>query len=206
MKIVDLKQNTPEWLAWRLEGIGASDAPILLGVSKYKTAWELWAEKVGIVPINPDSQAFQMAKGHEEESKARAYYELMNDLDCPATCGEDEQYPFLKASLDGYNAKEAFGLEIKYVGKDAMGTEILPAHWIQVQHQIMVFNLKDVVFLRANSSVTNIPKKDLIERDDKFIAYLLDRECEFWEMVEQNVAPIKFEKERKRKTKSGKGA
>ena len=47
MKTVDLNQRSPEWLQWRSQGITASDIPIILGLSPYKTPWQLWAEKVG---------------------------------------------------------------------------------------------------------------------------------------------------------------
>ena len=42
MRVVDLKQRTPEWHAWRNAGVTASEATVLLG-SPYKTPWRLWA-------------------------------------------------------------------------------------------------------------------------------------------------------------------
>jgi predicted phage-related endonuclease len=30
-RIERLEQNTPKWLRWRLEGIGSSDAPVIMG-------------------------------------------------------------------------------------------------------------------------------------------------------------------------------
>ena len=47
MKVVDLNQRSEEWLQWRSKGVTASDIPIILGLSPYKTRWQLWAEKVG---------------------------------------------------------------------------------------------------------------------------------------------------------------
>jgi predicted phage-related endonuclease len=35
-------QGSPEWLAWRFKGIGASDAPIIMGKSHYTRAYELF--------------------------------------------------------------------------------------------------------------------------------------------------------------------
>src|SRR5581483_972237 len=34
--IVDLRQGTQEWLGWRNQGIGASDAPIIMGENPWK--------------------------------------------------------------------------------------------------------------------------------------------------------------------------
>ena len=51
MKVVDLKQRTPEWHIWRNAGVTASDAPVLVG-SPCKTPWRLWAEKRGVSSIS----------------------------------------------------------------------------------------------------------------------------------------------------------
>ena len=40
--IVDLQQNTPEWLEFRRLRIGASDAPVIMEVSPYTTPYTLW--------------------------------------------------------------------------------------------------------------------------------------------------------------------
>lgn len=46
---IKLKHNSPEWLAFRRKGIGASDAAAVLGLSKWTTNVELWEEKVGLL-------------------------------------------------------------------------------------------------------------------------------------------------------------
>ena len=35
-----------EWLQLRKRGIGGSDAAVILGISPFKSTWELWNEKV----------------------------------------------------------------------------------------------------------------------------------------------------------------
>ena len=42
---IELTQNTPEWLEFRRKKIGASDAPIILEVSTWKTPYQLWLVK-----------------------------------------------------------------------------------------------------------------------------------------------------------------
>ena len=51
MTVVDLNQRSDEWLNWRSLGVTATDIPVILGLSPYKTVWQLWAEKTG--RINP---------------------------------------------------------------------------------------------------------------------------------------------------------
>lgn len=43
MKIVNLSQRTPAWLAWRAQGVTASEAAVILNRSPYQTPWRLWA-------------------------------------------------------------------------------------------------------------------------------------------------------------------
>lgn len=47
MQFLNLLQNTQEWEKFRLQKIGASDAPIIMGVSPWKTPFQLWLEKTG---------------------------------------------------------------------------------------------------------------------------------------------------------------
>ena len=44
-RIERLHQNTPEWHRWRMQGIGASDAPAIMGETAFKTPRMLWSEK-----------------------------------------------------------------------------------------------------------------------------------------------------------------
>lgn len=45
---IKLRHNSPEWLAFRKNGIGASDASAVLGMSNWTTNIELWEEKRGL--------------------------------------------------------------------------------------------------------------------------------------------------------------
>jgi len=40
--IVDLQQNTPEWIAFRVDKLGASDAPIIMESSPWTTPDRDW--------------------------------------------------------------------------------------------------------------------------------------------------------------------
>ena len=42
----ELVQQSEEWLEFRRSRIGASDAPIIMGVSPWKTHYKLWVEKI----------------------------------------------------------------------------------------------------------------------------------------------------------------
>ncbi len=43
-EFIKAEQRSEEWLKLRREGLGASDIPAVLGISPYKTPYQLWAE------------------------------------------------------------------------------------------------------------------------------------------------------------------
>lgn len=45
------------WLSARRKGVGASDAPVVMGLSKYKSPRQLWDEKLGLAPEDPTNLA-----------------------------------------------------------------------------------------------------------------------------------------------------
>src|SRR3990167_10286820 len=54
--------DRPSWLEARRQGLGASDAPVILGLSPWKTPLALYAEKLGLEIEEPE-QTEAMAWG-----------------------------------------------------------------------------------------------------------------------------------------------
>lgn len=64
---VTVYKTREEWLEGRRVGIGSSDTAAVLGVSKWKSAYQLWAEKAGLVPHdNEDSPILEWGRIVEE--------------------------------------------------------------------------------------------------------------------------------------------
>lgn len=139
-KIIDLKQGSPEWLAWRKSGIGASESAALLGLCPYNTALDVYKDKKN--PSYVAESNFAMQRGSDTEGKARAKYELVTMEDMPPICATSIQHEFLNASLDGIRSDLKKICEIKVPGKDSHANAKLgkvPEHYmIQIQHQLLV--------------------------------------------------------------------
>lgn len=54
-----------EWLAWRREGVSASDVAGIVGVSPWDSPWSVWANKVGLAPEKEASEAMEFGKRAE---------------------------------------------------------------------------------------------------------------------------------------------
>lgn len=192
-----MEQNTDKWLQWRKSGIGSSDAPIIMGVSSYKTPFQLWQEKTG--KSSPEETNWAMRRGIDMEPKARAHYELLNNKDMPAALAQHKDFPFLRASLDGFNGETV--LEIKCAGKEdhmlAKSGRIPEKYWPQVQHQLMVTGAKEVHYCSfdGNEAATVI-----VHADMDYLENLLAQELVFWQYVLNEEAPPLSDKDYKQIT------
>lgn len=178
-----------EWLAWRRAGIGASDAPIVMGVSPWSTPYELWCDKTSTeTPV--DSSSWATDRGNELEPMARADYELMHGLDMPVVLAVHADYPFLRASLDGYNAEHKIILEIKCPGAadhtNASDGKVPDKYFPQLQHQLLVTGADRVHYYSFDGR-----KAHLVEvlPDHSYIEGLLIKELAFWKHVTDKAPP-----------------
>jgi len=153
MKIVDLKQNTHEWLDFRKNKIGASDIPCILGISPYKTPYQWWQEKCG---FSENKYLPHMRKGHEIELELLKESSIEDNIDyTPAVCEHDE-YDWAIASLDGFSLSSKRVLEIKYCNETRfrdfkIGS--IPDDWFaQLQWQMFITDFPQVKIVAQNKN------------------------------------------------------
>ena len=99
MQIVNVKQGTPEWHAHRATALNASDAPAMLGLSKYKTRAQLIKERAtGIMPDVDNATQRRFNDGHRFEALARPLAEGIIEDELSPVTGLAGKY---SASFDG---------------------------------------------------------------------------------------------------------
>ena len=86
----------------RINGIGASESPIIMGYSSYKTPYELYLEKTGIVKTEEDDETELQYWGNKLEPLIIQRFEEENNLKVtfPDTIYHPK-YPYIFANLDG---------------------------------------------------------------------------------------------------------
>lgn len=183
--------TTEEWIAWRETGIGASESSAIFGTHTYMTKRDLWLLKTKQVPPKPIS-AFANAKGGVNETSVRARYSLQEGCDFQPRNAIHDTFPFIKASLDGYDNDTARAIEIKFVG--AQYRDTLPAkalrmgeHWIQCQHQMLAAGLFFVDYLWSCDGVVYKVQRMLI--DAEFQQELTLALVAFWNLVTTRTDP-----------------
>ncbi len=186
MKIVTFKQKSNEWLEWRRQGIGASDAPIVLGLSKYMKPHKLWMIKRGLSP-EQRINAYVEERAQKVENAARAWIEMEMGYNYPASCAESVKYPWMKASLDGWCYEIQSAMEAKWVTAEALGIKIPAGHWIQMQHQMAVYECDDIIYCPSNDGINFYPR--IVNRNQPYIDMMIGEEERFMEMVKAGAEP-----------------
>ena len=189
-----MQQNSDQWTTWRSKGLGSSDAPVIMGVSPWKTPYQLWEEKIGIGKTFQGNFATQ--RGHDMEPKARAAFELETGFEFNAVVAEHASYPYIRASLDGFNAELNAILEIKCPGKDdhalAVSGKVPEKYWPQLQHQLLVTGAKQCYYYSydGETGATVIVMPDI-----PYITTLLQAETAFWDLVMNKMPPEMTDKD-----------
>lgn len=154
MQVHNVQQGTPEWHSLRSSYFTASEAPAMMGASKYQTRTDLLTmKKTGIVPeVTPAQQAI-FDRGHATEELARPLVEEM--------IGE-ELYPIvgtsgnLLASMDGATMLGDTLFEHK-LWNERLVAQVrageLEAHYYwQLEQQLLVSGAERVIFVCSDGT------------------------------------------------------
>lgn len=194
-----MNQNDAEWHRWRTDGIGGSDIPAILNMSKFSSRSKVFMEKVKRISDNKES--FITKIGHQIEEKMRDFilFNLgvmdygIDKIESP--CVVHPKYSWARVSLDGLLPKAEGQIERiwehKLVGKkrfeDASGNIIGDDHFAQVQYQMFVTGINDAwlhytLFEKKETNYENF-KIFNISKDEKTIDMIF-KECrKFWNEV-----------------------
>ena len=157
MKIHNVAQGSAEWLALRAQHFTASEAPAMMGASKYQSRTDLlMAKKTGITPDVTPSQQFIFDKGHATEAMARPLAE--------ALIGE-ELYPIvategnLLASMDGATMLGETLFEHKLWNESVVAQvkagDLAPHYYWQLEQQLLVSGAERVIFVCSDGTPEN---------------------------------------------------
>jgi putative phage-type endonuclease len=185
--IVELQQSSAEWREWRHKGIGASDAPTIMGENRFKSAAQLLQEKRG--PARDFGQNAAMSLGTQFEPEARRRYITSTGKNVKPACLQSTRYDWLRASLDGFTANGDAVVEIKcgqsVYRRVAQSRSVPDYYYGQLQHILAVTGLESLDFWCYWPGCPELLVP--VPRNHTYIERLLIRELEFWNQVQQIV-------------------
>ena len=175
----------------RRRGIGGSDVGPILGLSPWKTAYQVWLEKTQ--PLGIDEPTPQMKYGILMEPIIRQWY--ADETGRKVTVLKDmlhhPQYPFIIANLDGIaDGQRVLEIKTAQYADDwgEQGTDEIPIYYnTQIQQYMMVtgFDVADV----AVSFGGRMPVIYEVPADKDLHTILLEKMVEFWALVQSNTPP-----------------
>lgn len=185
MKIHNVAQGSAEWHALRAQHFTASEAPAMMGASKYQTRTDLLTlKKTGIAPDVTPSQQFIFDKGHATEALARPLVEVM--------IGE-ELYPVvgtkgnLLASMDGATELGETLFEHKLWNESLVAQvkaeELAPHYYWQLEQQLLVSGAERVIFVCSDGTAENF-----VSMEYRPVAGRAEQLVEGWKQFEADLA------------------
>lgn len=187
--------GSQQWLESRRNYIGASDAPVLMGVRKwktndgrFKTPALLWREKLGLEDMDCDNPATRFGK--ENESIAREDFEYQVGKKVPPIIVYHPVHSFIRATLDGMSEDGTLAVEIKCANAEDHDSALrgtCPHHYYaQLQHQLMCTGHSEMAYFSFHQGSGVIA---YIKRNEAFIERLLKEEIAFWKNVTELTEP-----------------
>lgn len=179
------KMSHQDWLAMRKAGIGGSDCAAAVGLSRWKSPFQLWSEKTDrIVPTKAGEAAYW---GSVMEPILRA--EVAKRMpeaevrECPFFL-RSKEHPYMLANIDGYVRENgSFScLEIKtanaYAAVQDWQNGLPIEYYCQVMHYMAVTGMSSAyVAVLLGGNTFEIQK---IDRDEDMIQHIIQMEERFW--------------------------
>ncbi len=166
--------------------VGGSDVPVILGLSKFKTQYELAQNKTGIVKSDFKGNEYT-AYGHALEPQIREYINLTTEYDFVETSTIDEKH-HIRANTDGVDYEARTLLEIKTHG----AVPTIDVYKVQMQLYMFANDLDQGVLalyerdpeFNLDFDETRLDMSIVVKRDDILIDSILKEIALFWERIE----------------------
>ena len=194
-KVLVSTENMPyeDWLEYRKQGIGGSDASVVCGINRYKSPVELWMEKTNQLPHQEAGEAAYW--GTQLEPFVRAEFTKRTGIEVSRRNEllQSEEHPFMLANLDGICEVPDVGpciFEAKTASAYKVGEweDAIPDEYaLQLAHYMAVTGYAGAyiaVLIGGNTF-----KWKFIERDEELISMLIQLETDFWNHVQDGTPP-----------------
>jgi putative phage-type endonuclease len=143
--------KSSEWVEKRRKRIGGSEVASILGISPYRSAYDLWMEKTGKKEPEDLSNLPHIIRGHLGEETCRMIIEQEMLKAFRPKMWNHPTLEYIGASDDGWNIDDNILLEIKCMGKAnharAAAGEIPPHYACQCQYNLYVSQAVKCLFI-----------------------------------------------------------
>lgn len=177
------------WHALRRTGIGGSDSPAVAGLSRRRTPYAVYLDKIGEAEPEPQTEE-QWWGAAQEPLIRRKYGEVTGRLIRQVAFVRSPKYEWLFCNPDGIADDRLLEIKISRfpTGWGEPGSDEIPMEYlVQVHHNLIATGLPlaDVAVLIGGSEM----RIYTVEPDPIIHAEIIEREEEFWDRVQRRDPP-----------------
>ena len=190
-----MDQGTKEWHKWRDQGLGSSDAAVIMGANPWKTLHELYCEKLNLFfkdergnykSVKQFKGNYFTERGQALEPVVRREYEASVGLHFLPSTAVHDKYDWVRASFDGINLEKKKIIEIKTStsrAHDLAMTGVVPDYYYpQVQWLLMVCGYDSCEYISHNP-VRHETKVINVLRSRDYQKEMLGKAYDFWQKI-----------------------
>ena len=180
-KTLDMPRE--QWLELRKKGIGGSDSAAIVGLDRYRSPFDVYADKLGLKQEQPDNEAMRQGRDLEEYVASRFCEQTGKKVRRRNAILQHPEHHWMLGNIDRWVVGENAGFEAKTTSvliryKFSQG-EFPPNYYVQCVHYMAVtgaerWYLAVLVLNKAFHVFT-------IERDEAEIEALIKAEKDFLE-------------------------
>lgn len=196
---------TEEQRKERMNGIGGSDIPVILGLSNYKTPYQLYLEKCGFIKddMKEDNVRYW---GHKLESVIIEEFSKRNNIKVYQSSIDSDpviypEFPFLRGNIDGWIGEWQSVLEVKTSCQflsnrwGESGSDTIPLSYLS---QVAFYRMLASVGMYGGSSDKahiavliggNDYREYIYNKDEILENHILESAIKFWECVQNKIPP-----------------
>ena len=171
-----------DWLRYRKCGITGTDAGAILGLNPYRSAFQVYHDKISDTIENIDNEAMRQGRDLEDYVAQRFTEATGLKVRRANAIYQSEEHPLLLADFDRLIVGQKAGLECKTVSPfsaDKWADGKIPAHYLaQVDHYLAVSGF-DCWYVAALIFGRELVIHKIVT-DKQVLSDLIDKEELFW--------------------------
>lgn len=194
---VPTEETGLDWLEERKTGLGGSDAAAALGYGRFDKPWDVYDQKLGLVPSKEETGPMKAGKELEPivarmwqtetglgirrqpMRRHRVHDCIIGNIDRQVFATDEVGTSLLEIKCPGIQVFQQYKLR-------GLSPEII----CQIMHYLAVYDYDHCHVAIFGRERWELLMPDPIERDDSFISEMIDREVHFWhEFVLKGVRP-----------------
>ena len=186
------EQGTDKWLAWRKQGITATEAGMIMFPDSHASPMTVYSDKLGLTERDQSDPDGFMEWGHRIEDLLVCKFMESHPTFTDCTQGRLYQRDWCKCSLDAqaYDGDTPVIIECKTGQNEAKWNPIPDKYYAQVQWQMYVTGIRTAYFAVLIRGHQYFEKK--VEYNPAFVEQLLHKCFVVWDCIQNKQPPARL--------------